>query len=104
MTDQTDSTGASEPRARDDGLTRRWRSHGAVADLIASLTLALGDKLRAVVLYGPAARGEKTSGDSELHLLVLLADLDISLDDVLDELDRREGVSGIAEKASRTAD
>ncbi len=78
MSDQTDSTAASEPRARDEGLTRRWRSHGAVADLIASLTLALGDKLRAVVLYGPAARGEKTSGDGELHLLVLLADLELA--------------------------
>ena len=44
------------------------------------------------------------SADLLFHLLVLLADLDISLDDVLDELDRREGVSGIAEKASRTAD
>ena len=38
------------------------------------------------------------------HLLLLLADLDISIDDVCDELERREGVSGIAEKASRPAD
>ncbi|WP_327753615.1 phosphoribosyl-ATP diphosphatase [Sphingobium sp. SJ10-10] len=44
------------------------------------------------------------SADLLFHLLVLLADLDISLDDVLDELDRREGVSGITEKASRKAD
>ncbi len=41
------------------------------------------------------------SADLLFHLLVLLADLDIPLDSVLDELDRREGVSGIAEKASR---
>ena len=41
------------------------------------------------------------SADLLFHLLVLLADLDISLDAVLDELDRREGVSGIAEKAAR---
>jgi len=47
----------------------------------------------------PGAVGE--SADLLFHLLVLLADLDISLDAVLDELDRREGVSGIAEKAAR---
>ncbi|AEG48003.1 Phosphoribosyl-ATP pyrophosphatase [Sphingobium chlorophenolicum L-1] len=44
------------------------------------------------------------SADLLFHLLLLLADLNISLDDVLDELDRREGVSGIAEKASRKDD
>lgn len=47
----------------------------------------------------PGAVGE--SADLLFHLLVLLADLDISLEAVLDELDRREGVSGIAEKAAR---
>ncbi|HKY80128.1 MAG TPA: phosphoribosyl-ATP diphosphatase [Sphingobium sp.] len=44
------------------------------------------------------------SADLLFHLLVLLADLDIPLDAVLDELDRREGVSGIAEKAARPRD
>ena len=44
------------------------------------------------------------SADLLFHLMVLLADLDISLDAVLDELDRREGVSGIAEKAARPQD
>ena len=58
-----------------DGGMKRWRSHAAVSDLIAGLTLALGDKLRSVVMYGPAARGEKPSGESELHLIVLLSDL-----------------------------
>ncbi len=41
------------------------------------------------------------SADLLFHLMMLLADLDISFDAVLDELDRREGMSGIAEKASR---
>ena len=45
----------------------------------------------------PGAVGE--SADLLFHLLVLLADLDISLDAVLDELDRREGLSGLVEKA-----
>lgn len=44
------------------------------------------------------------SADLLFHLLVLLADMGIALDDVCDELDRREGVSGIAEKAARPAD
>ena len=44
------------------------------------------------------------SADLIFHLLVLLADLDVPLDAVLDELDRREGVSGIAEKAARPKD
>lgn len=41
------------------------------------------------------------SADLIFHLMMLLADLDIPFDAVLDELDRREGVSGIVEKASR---
>ena len=43
--------------------------------------------------------GEAT--DLMFHLLVLLADMGLSLDDVRAELTRREGVSGIAEKAGR---
>lgn len=43
------------------------------------------------------------AADLLFHLLVLLADAGVSLDDVRAELARREGISGIAEKASRTA-
>jgi hypothetical protein len=64
--------------ARDETNLKRWRSHAAVSDLIAGLSLALGDKLRAVVLYGPAARGEKPSGDSELHLMLVVSDLELA--------------------------
>lgn len=41
------------------------------------------------------------SADVLYHLLVMLASRDISLEEVLRELERREGVSGIAEKAAR---
>ncbi len=41
------------------------------------------------------------SADVLYHLLVMLAARDIPLDDVLTELTRRQGTSGIAEKASR---
>ena len=42
------------------------------------------------------------AADVLYHLLVMLASRDISLNDVLVELSRREGTSGIAEKESRT--
>ena len=43
------------------------------------------------------------AADLFFHLLVLLADMDLSMDDVLAELVRREGISGITEKAARGA-
>jgi len=42
------------------------------------------------------------AADVLFHLMVLLADREVALDDVLAELDRREGISGIEEKASRS--
>ena len=44
------------------------------------------------------------SADLLFHLCVLWADAGITLDDIDAELARREGVSGIAEKASRSGD
>lgn len=43
----------------------------------------------------------KEAADLIFHLLVLLAEAGLSLDDVRAELVRREGVSGLVEKASR---
>ena len=43
------------------------------------------------------------AADVMFHLMVLLADREIALADVLAELDRREGVSGIEEKSNREA-
>jgi phosphoribosyl-ATP pyrophosphohydrolase len=45
----------------------------------------------------------KEAADLVFHLLVLLADAGLSLDDVRAELARREGVSGLDEKAARPA-
>ena len=42
------------------------------------------------------------AADLLFHLLVLLGAKQVSLAEVLAELDRREGVSGIAEKATRS--
>lgn len=43
------------------------------------------------------------AADLLFHLIVLLNAKDVPLSEVLAELDRREGTSGIAEKASRTS-
>ena len=44
------------------------------------------------------------AADVLFHLMVLLSARDIAFSDVLAELDRREGVSGLDEKASRPAE
>ena len=41
------------------------------------------------------------SADLLYHLLVLLTAADVSLDDVMQELGRRQGVGGLVEKAAR---
>ena len=43
------------------------------------------------------------AADVLFHLLVLLAKKEIPLSSVLAELERREGTSGLAEKAARSA-
>lgn len=53
-----------------------------------------------------AVRGDRAkltaeAADVIYHLLVMLAARDVTLADVLAELERREGRSGIAEKAAR---
>ena len=53
-----------------------------------------------------AVRGDRDrlvseAADVLYHLVVMLASRDVVLDDVLAELERREGVSGLDEKAAR---
>ena len=54
-----------------------------------------------------AVKGDRSALTAEAadvlyHLLVMLAARDVALEDVLAELSRRQGQSGIAEKASRS--
>ncbi|WP_420136781.1 phosphoribosyl-ATP diphosphatase [Sphingomonas sp.] len=74
--------------AKGRGRIARKLGEEAVETIVASLS---EDK---AALTGEAA-------DTIFHLLVLLADADVPLSDVLAELDRREGVSGHDEKAAR---
>ena len=55
-------------------------------------------------LSGDDAELVGEAADLVFHLMVLLAARDVPLSAVLAELDRREGVSGIAEKAARKPD
>lgn len=52
-------------------------------------------------IKGDPARLTSEAADVLYHLLVMLASRDVTLDDVLTELARREGTSGLEEKASR---
>jgi phosphoribosyl-ATP pyrophosphohydrolase len=53
-------------------------------------------------MQGDPAKLTSEAADLIFHLMVLLADGGVSLADVLAELDRREGTSGLTEKARRT--
>ena len=50
---------------------------------------------------GDRARLTSEAADVLYHLLVMLAARDVPLSDVMAELDRREGRSGVEEKAAR---
>ncbi len=61
-------------------------------EAVETVIAALGGNSREIV---------KEAADLVFHLAVLLADAGLSFEDVLAELDAREGVSGLAEKAAR---
>lgn len=72
----------------------------------AKIAQKLGEEATETVIA--AIQDDKAALTSEaadliFHLTVLLADADVTLDDVRAELTRREGVSGLDEKASRPA-
>ncbi len=66
----------------------------------------LGEEAVEAVIAATADDVEGMTGEAAdlvFHLLVLLADMGLEWQDVLNELARREGVSGLEEKASRTS-
>lgn len=50
---------------------------------------------------GDSARLTSEAADVLFHLLVMLKSRDVALEDVMAELSRRQGQSGLAEKAAR---
>lgn len=70
----------------------------------AKIAQKLGEEATETVIaaiQNDSAELTKEAADLLFHLLVLLADAGLGLDDIRAELARREGVSGIAEKAGR---
>lgn len=52
-------------------------------------------------LSGDPAKLKSEAADLLFHLMILLAEAGLSVNDVLAELERREGLSGLEEKAAR---
>ena len=84
--------------------------HSYVAQLHARgvpvIARKLGEEAVETVVAALSGSHEELVGEAAdviFHLMVLLGAKSVPLADVLAELDRREGVSGIAEKASRNA-
>ena len=72
----------------------------------AKIAQKVGEEATEVVIAAVSETPQALTGEAAdlvFHLLVLLADAGLSLEDVRAELRRREGVSGIDEKAARPA-
>ena len=65
-----------------------------IGEEAAEVVIAAKDENREQIVY--------ESADLLFHLMVMLAQYDLTLADVADELARREGLSGLVEKASRS--
>ncbi len=74
------------------------------ADGLPKIAQKLGEEAVETVIAGASGDADGTvreSADLLYHLLVLWAQLGIAPDDVWAELNRREGTSGLTEKAAR---
>lgn len=85
--------------APDSSYTAKLLAGGTTA-ITAKISEEAAEVVAAALSEGPQAL-TRESADLLYHLCVLWADQGISPEDVWAELARREGVSGLAEKASR---
>ena len=72
---------------------------------LAKIAQKLGEEATETVIAALAGETEELVGEAAdllFHLIVLLAEKGVPLEAVFTELERREGTSGIAEKASRS--
>jgi phosphoribosyl-ATP pyrophosphohydrolase len=86
-------------KSPDESYTARLLSHG-----VEKCARKFGEE--AVELALASMKQDKAhitaeAADVLYHLVVLLAASDVPLSSVMDELERRKGVSGLAEKAAR---
>ena len=73
---------------------------------LAKIAQKVGEEAVETVIAAMSGEREELvseSADLLMHLLVLLRKKGVALEEVMAELDRREGVSGLDEKASRSA-
>jgi phosphoribosyl-ATP pyrophosphohydrolase len=102
----------SETLDRLEALIAERRTASADSSYVASLFAKGREKIAQKVgeeatetviaaLSGNPADLTAEAADLLFHLMILLADGGLSINDVLDELHRREGVSGHTEKAAR---
>lgn len=103
----------NDPRiARLEATIRARRASGEGNSYVASLfakgraeiAQKVGEEATETVIAALTGEREKLASEAAdllFHLLVLLAEADLSLDDVLEVLATREGRSGLAEKAAR---
>ncbi len=73
---------------------------------VSKMAQKLGEEAVEAVIAAVSGSREELVGESAdllMHLIVLLQAKGIALDDVMAELDRREGTSGLTEKANRSS-
>lgn len=98
--------------ARLEATIAERRAADPAASYVARLTAAgrpkiaqkVGEEAVETVIAALAESPDKLTAEAAdllFHLLILLADAGLSLDDVTTELARREGLSGLEEKAGR---
>ncbi|HEX7822134.1 MAG TPA: phosphoribosyl-ATP diphosphatase [Sphingobium sp.] len=100
------------PFARLEAVIRERRAADPSSSYVASLTARgrakiaqkLGEEAVETIIAALSGDREETvkeAADLIFHLGVLLADMDLGFDDIGAELVRRDGLSGLAEKAAR---
>jgi phosphoribosyl-ATP pyrophosphohydrolase len=89
-------------RAGDPAESHVARLHAAGIERIAQQFGEEAVETVIAALTGDAPKLAAEAADLLFHLLVLLDARGLALADVLAELERREGVSGVAEKAARS--
>ena len=84
----------------DESYVAKLNSRG-----VPKIAQKVGEEATETVIAALSGSNEELVGESAdliFHLMVLLQAKGIAFDEVLGELDRREGLSGLEEKASRS--